>query len=588
MPEVPTLPLAAVSGRNGDVESIEGDDKFPVPPSPAWPLGLPIPPVRPPTPPEGGSPRSEPYDEPPLELEVGIEPLLLAMQLRKIAAAEEAAAKQQSAPVEEPWLAKRLDQLSQCCKGAYRAHSRLVHIVAAIVMVLFCAAALGAAIATAPSMGPPEPRDPGRGMGAVTGSRKALLGYLDTMCFFPPCVSKKDANPAATEIGTGSSGLGEASSTLRPQSANTSLRRRPKNVTWMMIGQNAFCSFQLSKSLSDYTTSVAKCKEVALVDADCSHQIYANGVDCNCVLANHTCDFQPSTSGNSVYQWQDGSVRVAGSSTTTRASVPTTDTNRSPRPTTTRQHRVEVFEDADAFDEAQKNSLFCFMLVVPWGREHELVTWQHKAHKGIFNCDQHAVYSNTTNLNLNGVQVQVVQTDLHCPIGGQWNTRLNTPIFIKLWQQVVRDGQYSLTSWTVKADPDAVFLPQRLRDVVESPSHRTAQEGNGVFADNCEYRHSLHGPLELLSRRALEVYSLGHQEHCEQPPQEDVYMRACLLKLGVKVLNDYNILAEEYCFWDWRSCKSGRVAFHPFKTLHGQWDCFANAEKFGDWHPAQG
>jgi hypothetical protein len=347
---------------------------------------------------------------------------------------------------------------------------------------------------------------------------------------------------------------------------------------WTVIGQSAFCSFQVSKLLSDYETSIAECKAMTLRDAHCSHQMYANGKDCNCVLAHHSCDFQPSTSGNSVYQWQPD------------ASEGTTTTSVARRPTTTAQpDEVAVFEDDPSVDQADGSSLFCFLLVVPWGTEHELVKWQHKERKGIFDCDQHAVYSNTTNIDLMGAQVLLVPTDLACPTGGQWKTRLNTPIFIKLWQQVVRDGQYSLTAWTVKVDPDAVFLPQRLRDVVGSPSHHGAQEGNGIFADNCEYRHSLHGPIELLSRRALEVYSLGHQAHCKQPPQEDVYMRACLLKLGVKKIQDYSLLAEEYCFWDWRSCKASRVAFHPFKTLQGQWDCFANAEKHGEWHsPAVG
>merc|ERR1712072_97895 len=103
--------------------------------------------------------------------------------------------------------------------------------------------------------------------------------------------------------------------------------------------------------------------------------------------------------------------------------------------------------------------------------------------EGIFQCDHYAVYSNTTDIGVKGLSVKVVRTDLDCKLGGKWLTRLNTPIFIKLWDQVVLDGQYSLAGWTVKLDADSVFSPQRLRELVATPSHRTAQDSNGIFSD---------------------------------------------------------------------------------------------------------
>jgi hypothetical protein len=233
--------------------------------------------------------------------------------------------------------------------------------------------------------------------------------------------------------------------------------------------------------------------------------------------------------------------------------------------------------------DIEPTSLFCFMLVVPWGDEPKVVKWQHKSKKGIFQCDKFSLYSNVTVGDLSDLPIKVVHVDLFCPIGGQWATRMNTAVFIKLWDQVVHDGVYRSTAWTVKLDPDTVFFPNRLRDVVRTPAHRSAQEDNGMFSDNCEYKNTLHGPIELLSRRAVEVYAAGHKHICTLPPQEDVYMRACLLKLGVKSVQDFILLAEQYCYYDWTSCKSSRVAFHPFKSLQSQWDCFGTAEKVGQW-----
>lgn len=154
---------------------------------------------------------------------------------------------------------------------------------------------------------------------------------------------------------------------------------------------------------------------------------------------------------------------------------------------------------------------------------------------------------------------------------------------MKLWRQVYEDGQFRLAAWTVKVDPDAVFLANRLRDVVGDTEHAHAQHGNGLFGSNCEYRQSMHGAVELLSRRAFEVYAEHSKDKCGEPPQEDVYLRDCLLTLGVKELQDWELLAEQYCSKEWKSCTSAKVAFHPFKELEAHKDCSSNAELRGRW-----
>jgi hypothetical protein len=212
-----------------------------------------------------------------------------------------------------------------------------------------------------------------------------------------------------------------------------------------------------------------------------------------------------------------------------------------------------------------------------------LLRWQKQENKSIFACDEHAVYSNTTSEDLRGLTPRIVEHDLSCPIGGQWHTRLNTWIFMKLWHQVWLDGQFRFAAWTVKVDPDAVFLPQRLRDILGDASHSGAQEGNGMFSTNCERKGSLHGAVEVMSRRALEVYATRNWPNCPRPLQEDYYLHECLVYLGVRQMYDFKLLAESACTSDWWGCKSARVTFHPFKTLQEYQGCLANAEKYGSW-----
>merc|ERR1711953_980201 len=103
-----------------------------------------------------------------------------------------------------------------------------------------------------------------------------------------------------------------------------------------------------------------------------------------------------------------------------------------------------------------------------------------------------------------------------------------------------------------------------------------------MFLDNCEYKRSLHGPLEVMSRRAFEIYSAESVGKCDTSVmQEDVYLRWCLVNLGVTHVDSWMVLAEEYCFWDWKSCQNDHASFHPFKAMWDYKRCVSNAEAHG-------
>jgi len=206
--------------------------------------------------------------------------------------------------------------------------------------------------------------------------------------------------------------------------------------------------------------------------------------------------------------------------------------------------------------------------------------------RSIFACEDFVVYSSVA-LDLgSGYTTSRIDMDLHCPLGGQYHTALNTPIFLKIWRQVIKDGRFRLHEWTVKADPDCVFLPGRLRDIVRVEALRSnVESGKGLFLNNC--RFGLHGPLEVASRRALEAYGKGYRR-CKRPPQEDVYLQHCMLSLGVVQMNQFNLLAEAACRSpDWQSCHSPQAAFHPFKSLDAYRSCQAEAERNGTWSKKQ-
>jgi len=278
-----------------------------------------------------------------------------------------------------------------------------------------------------------------------------------------------------------------------------------------------------------------------------------------------------------VFSLADAAIRKAmalikTTTTVTSTTVTTTTVTTLPRTTTV---TTQSIKGIDA-------SLFCWSLMLPWGYEPDLLRMQIAERRSIFACEDFVVYSSVA-LDLgSGYVTERVDTDLHCPLGGPFHTALNTPIFQEIWGYLIRDGRYLLHEWTVKADPDAVFLPERLRDIVRTPEIAYAAVGEtGVFLNNCKY--GLHGPIEVVSKRALHLFSM-ERKRCDNPPQEDVYLRSCMLTVGVLELNQWNVLAEAACESpDWQSCHSAAASFHPFKTLSAYRRCQEEAEKVGTW-----
>ncbi|CAK0873467.1 unnamed protein product [Prorocentrum cordatum] len=115
-------------------------------------------------------------------------------------------------------------------------------------------------------------------------------------------------------------------------------------------------------------------------------------------------------------------------------------------------------------------------------------------------------------------------------------------------------------------------MAQRLRGYAA----RHPERASGLYLNNC--RRGMHGPVEVLSRRAVEVWwggIPGCQAHfgtvCSGPCEwgEDMFMDQCLMKvLGVERVDEPGLLLEENCDppAGWQSCENSAAAvFHPFK-----------------------
>lgn len=254
---------------------------------------------------------------------------------------------------------------------------------------------------------------------------------------------------------------------------------------------------------------------------------------------------------------------------------------------------------------AHNVSLFCFSLIMSSGYEKSLIRLQRSLNASIFGCDGSAVYSGRSLQIMPGLRTKAINSTLKCKKGGEFGTWLNVDVFVATWTAVFEAGDFLSYQWTAKVDADAMFLPDRLRSAL---AHHAllgawAEARNGTYLNNCPL--GMHGPLEVLSTRAVSAWVEGSRE-CQRHFQrkcsgncfwgEDIYMDQCLWKvLGVRRADDWTLLDEEHCrpkqkgfllppdrtAQSWRACDSPHAAFHPFKSVASYLKCWVTAAGAG-------
>jgi hypothetical protein len=231
-------------------------------------------------------------------------------------------------------------------------------------------------------------------------------------------------------------------------------------------------------------------------------------------------------------------------------------------------------------------ALFCLSVMRVTGYEPGLMRAQLARGLGIFACDGFLVVANGNislgylpgSKKLGNITTSPIPT---IPVGrSQDGTAANTLLFMKVWDAVLRDGRFRNYDWTIKADPDAVVLSDRLR------LHLAPHNGEKVYFVNCNAYPSspnfpmMYGSLEVFSRLAMLAYSTGSGRCGSELPWkawgEDYFMTHCLDMLGVGRVGDFTLIGDNVCAG--ADCAHGwTAAFHPFKTVESWTNCLNTA-----------
>lgn len=233
-------------------------------------------------------------------------------------------------------------------------------------------------------------------------------------------------------------------------------------------------------------------------------------------------------------------------------------------------------------------SLFCWSLFQPTSYEMEVIQNQLARSIGIFQCDGYALLSTadptSVGVGPDGKDIVSLHADMAEITTSVDGTAGNAALFINCWNVIIEDGRWNNFAWTVKVDPDAVLLPDRLRQ------HLAPHVLENVFVLNCNAFPSspefpmMYGALEIFSWKAISSYANGMWECMRDMAEfiplwgEDRFMKKCMDHIGVGTIQDFSAVGDGVCTGV--DCGSSFVAaFHPFKTVDSWQQCWDIAHR---------
>jgi len=254
-------------------------------------------------------------------------------------------------------------------------------------------------------------------------------------------------------------------------------------------------------------------------------------------------------------------------------------------------------------DHPLGQSLYCFAVYVKEtgsakeNIEPQLLALQNKLGVSIFACEQWDVFSDVlVQIGESGpmtVQVQDTSGEFH-----QKKKRtdaddagwVNWGVFYQVWVKIRDLGKTEVTDYTVKVDPDAVFVPERLRNYLAT---KKGDSPHGVYFENCKnVQYGFFGNLEIISKEATQVLTKYLENcHAEFGPcandgcdwtygawGEDVFVQRCMDHHYVDKVEAFDVTSDGACEADrpegekknkkWHAVDCSQlttVAAHPFK-----------------------
>jgi len=227
-----------------------------------------------------------------------------------------------------------------------------------------------------------------------------------------------------------------------------------------------------------------------------------------------------------------------------------------------------------------KPSLYCISVFMVWSYEAEIIRTQINTNGGIgiFGCEQYDIFSTDGETYMGDGPLGPVRSNffVNAAVGRSVDgTAANTRLFINAWNAVKIVGRWEKTDFTVKADPDAVVIAERLR------WHLGNMVGRPTYVVNCNkggMAPMMFGSLEAISKQGMEKF-FNAEGNCMGMPLdawgEDKWLGNCLNSVDAGGSADFGMVSDGVC--NGLNCGSGAAVFHPLKNKGAWLGCYWSA-----------
>jgi hypothetical protein len=248
-------------------------------------------------------------------------------------------------------------------------------------------------------------------------------------------------------------------------------------------------------------------------------------------------------------------------------------------------------------------SLYCYVVHFRHNKgkpnkEMEMMPMQMEKGLHIYACDAWDIFSDVMFDvgDYTSIRVKDIEGDFCKYARPDTGACANAAIYYQVWRTIRSMQKWQDQEWVVKTDVDAVFIPQRLKDMLAV----RVQPDVGVYFDNCKSVDSgFFGALEVVSTKAFKVvlpqvedckYTLcWGGEECDDwkygPWGEDKFLQECMDKNFVAKMPLYELTNDGACPGDRPEGQKKNKKFkpvcadsiapstHPFKTPDAWMSC---------------
>jgi len=244
--------------------------------------------------------------------------------------------------------------------------------------------------------------------------------------------------------------------------------------------------------------------------------------------------------------------------------------------------------------------------------ELDLLKLQRKYDASIFGCEGKDVFADVqVDLGKGTKTIQVFDThnEFHQVKRKETGSWVNWAMFYQVWVKIRELGHWHDYDYTVKVDPDSVFLPGRMRDWLQGKKDTVIgwlrgkpATDRGVYYANCRnVKLDFFGSLEVMTNKAIAVLTSNLEDchrlyapwcanhGCGWTPGgwgEDVWAQRCMDRNHVGRVHAFDITTDGACeadrpegqkknqMWHATDCSSVMTpAMHPYKKPAEYFEC---------------